>query len=130
MDAAYQAADNNLQTQITANDSNITTLQNDVSTNTTNLSQEITDRQNADTVIIGGATINFDTLGKIEGEITSSNNLCQHGGSRSKVRDFLGGASGAYDTLLEIENHITTNATDIGTLLTTMSTKALSHRQV
>ena len=38
MDAAYQAADNNLSTQITANDSNITTLQNDVSTNTTNLS--------------------------------------------------------------------------------------------
>lgn len=38
--------------------------------------------------------------------------------------EILGGATAAYDTLQEIKGFIDTNATDIGTLLTSMSTKA------
>jgi len=102
MDAAYQAADSNLQTAINT---------------------EVTDRQNADTAIVGGATINFDTLGKIEGEIGALTTYVNTEVADLKT-EILGGASGAYDTLLEIENHIITNASDIGTLLTTMGTKA------
>jgi len=73
IDSAYQAADSNLQTQINTNTSDISSLQSDVSantlntnTNTTNLNAEISDRQNADAAIIGGASSSADTLGKIE----------------------------------------------------------------
>ena len=123
LDSAYQTADLNLQNQITSNDSDITDVQTDTANNTAAINQEVSDRQTADNNIIGGATANFDTLGKIEGEVGTLNAYVNTEITDLK-NEIIGGASGAYDTLLEIENHITTNATDIGTILTTMSTKA------
>jgi hypothetical protein len=104
-------------------DSNIISIQADISTNTSAISQEQTDRIAADSAIIGGATATFDTLAKIEGEIGTLSTYVDNEVADLKT-EILGGASGAYDTLLEIQNELQGNDSDISGILTTMSTKA------
>ena len=180
-----------IEAKITDNATDIVGLQADVAANTLNIAanaadiaQEAADRGAVDVAFLGGATINYNSFGKIEnhlialdaqkldvtanavsatkwenpttihlqgmaaGTITMQghesdiyvsmyvdSSMHNHNSiyyTKSEVdtdlanlkSDILGGASGAYDTLLEIESHITNNASDIGTLLTTMSTKA------
>ena len=87
--------------------SDISTIQTSVATNTASIAQEITDRGNADSAIIGGASASYDTLGKVKSVITA-----------------LDAAYKAED--LNLQNQITTNDSDITTLQTDVAANTLN----
>ena len=113
----------NVDSTITGIQSDIVINQGDISSNRTDINNEVNDRQTAISNLIDNATTPFSTLGKIENQITLTNSYIDTEIADLKT-DILGGASPAFDTLLEIQNHIADNDSDIGSMLTSMASKA------